>query len=222
VDVILFSKTDEFSQKAAQTARIAFGDRVLCVSGSTADPLPEDATGGARIVLSFLSPWILPKSIIEPAEIALNWHPASADYPGFGPYNFALYEEAAEYGATCHYMAEKVDTGGIVEERRFPVFHGDSVETLKFRTMITLLSMFHDTVCRLASGWKPPLCGRSWSRRPFTRRDLNALKTIDGSMPAEEVRRRIRATTYPGYPGPSVSIGGETFFLPMPDRKPIA
>jgi methionyl-tRNA formyltransferase len=223
VDVVVFSKSDEFSQRAIQIARVAFGGQLVCFSGKFGDPFPEDVGPiKADIILSFLCPWVLPKSILEKAAIALNWHPASTDYPGIGCYNFALYHGVTEYGATCHYMAEKVDTGGVVEERRFPVFDSDTVETLKLRTMVTMTSMFHDTVCRLASGWKPPLCGASWSRRPFTRREFNELSVIDATMSADEVKRRIRATTYPGYPGPHVVVGGEKFILPIPDRKPLA
>jgi methionyl-tRNA formyltransferase len=222
MDVILFSKQDEFSQKAMQMAKVVFGDGLRCFSGRVGDVLPKDIGHEPEIILSFLSPWILPKYIIQLTDIALNWHPASSNYPGIGCYNFALYDEAAEYGATCHYMAEKVDTGGIVEERTFPTFRSDTVETLKLRTMVTMTAMFHDTICKIASGWKPPLCGKSWSRRPFTRKELDGLATIDVNMSADEVRRRIRATTYPGYPGPSIELGGEKFFFPVQDRKPLA
>lgn len=222
-DVIIFSKRDEFCQRAIQVAKVVFGDRLYGVSGELGDPFP-DGVGALnyKIVLSFLSPWILPKFILDKAEIALNWHPGTADYPGIGCYNFALYDEVAEFGAVCHYMAEKVDTGEIVEERRFPVFASDTVETLKLRTMITMTSMFHDTICKIAAGWRPPFCGLSWSRRSFTRRELNQLATVDAGMSQDEVRRRIRATTYPGYQGPSVVIGGNKFIFPVPDRKPLA
>jgi methionyl-tRNA formyltransferase len=221
--VVLFSKQDTFSTIAQQLARIAFGDAVRCVSGNVGEALPEGiAECRPEIVLSFLSPWILPRPLLESADIALNWHPASRDYPGIGCYNFALYEDAREYGATCHRMAEKVDTGEIVEEVRFAVAGGESVESLKLRTMVTMTAMFHATVFKLAAGWKPRPSEQSWSRRPFTRRQLNALAVIDAAMPAEEIRRRIRATTYPGYAGPSVTLGGETFLFPVPNRRPLA
>jgi methionyl-tRNA formyltransferase len=119
-------------------------------------------------------------------------------------------------------MAEKVDTGGIVEERRFPIFPADTIETLKLRTMVTMISMFHDTICKIALGQMPGVRELAWSRRPFTRRELDELTMIDKFMPADEVLRRIRATTYPGYPGPYIEIGGEKFFFPVSDRKPLA
>lgn len=221
--VVLLCKQDRFSQAATRVARTVLGEQVVVLCGRTGDPAPEPlAQMEAATVLSFLSPWIVPASVLRRAEIALNWHPASRDYPGIGCYNFALYDEAREYGAVCHCMAEKVDTGAIVEERRFPLFASDTVETLKLRTLITLLSMFHDTLCMLAAGRRPPACALQWSRAPYTRRQLNELAALDRTMPAEELRRRIRATTYPGYPAPQAGIDSQGFFAPVPDGEPLA
>lgn len=221
--IVLLSKQDAFSQSAGRIARTALGEGILVLTGQTASAPPEELDRvRPRVILSFLSPWIVPRAALAGAEIALNWHPASVEYPGIGCYNFALYEGASEYGAVCHFMAEKVDSGAIVEERRFPVFANDTVETLKLRTMVTLISMFHDMVCRIALGGRPSANGQAWSRKPFTRRELNELATIDPTMPPDEVRRRVRATTYPGYPGPQVEIGGQKFLFPAPGRKPLA
>ena len=222
-DVLLLSKTDGFSRTAAEIARIAFGERLEWCAGRVGEPLPREALAvGPRLILSFLSPWIVPAELLERAEIALNWHPGSADYPGIGCYNFALYEEAASFGATCHRMAARVDTGEIIEERLFPVFAGDTVESLKLRTMVTMSAMFHDTVCQLSGGWQPTPCGVSWSRAPFTRRQLEDLKRIDPNMAPDEVRRRVRATTYPSHTGAFVELGDVRFVVPVPERAPLA
>lgn len=222
-DFILLAKQDPFSRQAALVAEILFGDRLEVFDGTVGDPLPERLHEvRPKALISFLSPWIVPQFLLDASEIAINFHPASTDYPGIGCYNFALYEDVAEYGAVCHHMLAKVDTGAIVEERRFPVFPQDTVESLKLRTMITMLAMFHDLGCLLASGRPLPVSTATWSRRPFTRKQMNELRRIDASMPPEEVARRVRAMTYPGYPGPSVTLGDHTFFLPVPDRPPFA
>ncbi|MFN3389182.1 MAG: formyltransferase family protein, partial [Allosphingosinicella sp.] len=154
--------------------------------------------------------------------VAINFHPASVEYPGIGCYNFALYDGAAEFGAVCHHMLAKVDTGRIIEERRFPLLPSDTVETLKLRTMVTMLAMFHDICGLIATGAALPSSEQHWTRRPYTRRDMNALREITPEMDEEEVARRVRAMTYPGYPGPSVTVGGHTFFHPVPQRPPLA
>ena len=222
-DVILLAKTESFSRQAQALAEIAFGDRLRSFLGIVGDPLPE-AVAEARpaVLLSFLSPWIVPQAVLGNCATAINFHPASVDYPGIGCYNFALYEEAPEFGAVCHHMLAKVDTGKVIEERRFPIFPADTVETLKLRTMVTMLAMFHDICSLIATGRELPVAERQWTRRPFTRREMNALKVIEPDMAPEEVARRIRAGTYPGYPGPSVTVGGHQFFYPVPQRPPLA
>jgi methionyl-tRNA formyltransferase len=222
-DIILLAKTEAFSRQAETIASALFGERLASFLGVVGDPLPQ-AVAEARpaFLLSFLSPWIVPAAVLDQAGVSLNFHPASVDYPGIGCYNFALYDEAPEFGAVCHHMLAKVDSGTVVEERRFPLLPSDTVETLKLRTMVTMLAMFHDICSLIASGRELPVAERQWTRAAFTRRQMNALKTITPDMDDAEVARRIRAGTYPGYPGPSVTIAGHTFYYPVPDRPPLA
>lgn len=222
-DVLLITKVDRFSKDAQAVAQTVFGDRLTVITAvEPSAPVDRIKSIRPRILLSFLCPWVLPKDLLEASELAINWHPAPKEYPGIGCYNFALYEGAQDYGAVCHFMAPKVDTGAIIEERRFPILEHDTVETLKLRTMITMSAMFADFVCKPLTDWKPQSCGAVWTRQPFTRAQLNSLSLIDVDMPEGEVRRRIRAMTYPGYPGAYVVLGGQKFFYPTPQREPLA
>jgi len=219
---LLLTKDTRFCVDAAHLARVAFPD-LLWVQGRVSDPLPETLRGERfGSVISFVSPWIVPPWLFESADFALNFHPGSAEYPGTGCYNFALYEAAPTYGATCHHMKAKVDTGAIVRETLFPVLPAETVETLKLRTMVAMLQMFHEIVTILARGEELPVGTRGWTRRPFTRRELNALATLSPTMPAEEIQRRVRATSYPGFPGAQLELGGVTFNAQVPARAPIA
>jgi methionyl-tRNA formyltransferase len=119
-------------------------------------------------------------------------------------------------------MWRRVDTGPIIDERRFPIFPQDTVESLKLRTMATMLSMFHDVLCRIAQNQSLPAPEVRWQRRPFTRREMEALKELTHSMEAAEIERRVRATTYPGYSGAFMIADGEIAFFPVPDRPPLA
>jgi len=169
------------------------------------------------VLLSYLWPLVIPTALLNSVNLALNFHPGSRDYPGVGCYNFALYEGATEFGAVCHMMAPKVDTGLIVDERRFPIYE-DSVQELQARTHAVMLAMFHDTCCRIKDGEEIQPCGVEWSRKPFTRTQLDVLSRIDPGMDAEEIARRVRATSYPGFP-PYVELGGHKFYAECRDEK---
>lgn len=223
VELILLSKQDVFSRQAGTVAQLLFGSRVRVFAGQVGDAVPQELSDARpTVLLSFLSPWIVSQAILERADVALNFHPGSTDYPGIGCYNFALYEGATLFGSVCHRMLPKVDSGTVVDERLFPMLETDTVESLKYRTMVTMLSQFHDICSLIASGQELPIAAQQWSRKAFTRNEMNALKQITPDMAEAEVARRVRATTYPGYPGPYVELGGERFYASMPDRPPFA
>ena len=222
--LFLLSKEDRFSADAARFARELLGDRLQVFTGRVGDPYPDLAALTRNdFLVSFLSPWIIRQEDLDRAGTAINFHPASVDYPGIGCYNFALYDEAAEFGAVCHHMLAKVDTGAVVEERRFPLLPDDSVETLKLKTMETMVAMFRDIVAVIARGDPLPRAAVHWTRPPYTRKQLYALKVVTPDMDEAEVRRRVRAVTYPGYSGAVLHrADGTTYEFPVPDREPIA
>ena len=143
---------------------------------------------------------------------AINFHPATPDYPGIGCFNFALYENAQEFGTTCHHMAAKVDTGNIIAVKRFPVFPADDVESLLTRTYDHQLVLLYEIVGIMLHGEELPSSDESWTRKPFSRKELNALSVIDPTMPPEEIQKRVRATSY-GMFRPTVEIGDYVFEL---------
>ncbi len=221
--ILMFAKKDRFSDDAVASARAAFGSTLVVHRGVRADPFPiADRHAKVELVLSFLSPWIVPGWLLANAAQAINFHPGSHRYPGIGCYNFALYEGAAEFGCVCHHMAEKVDTGPIVAERLFPTRGLDSVEQLKLRTMQEMIGLFREVVTVIAAGKALPGAALAWSRPPFTRKQLEALREIRLDMSKEEVARRVRAVTYPGFPGAELRLHGVSFLSEVPDRDPLA
>lgn len=77
---------------------------------------------------------------------AINFHPAPPEYPGSGCINFALYDNAQEYGVTAHLMNEKIDNGRILEVRRFPIGKLDDLESLLSRTHRELTNLCLDFI----------------------------------------------------------------------------
>jgi len=200
------------------------GDDVTWISGDSLEPLSDQILDHHEkgSLISFLSPWIIPTNVLARQALAINFHPGSSEYPGIGCYNFAIYEGATSYGATCHHMAPRVDSGPIILERRFRCLPNETVEGLKLRTMVLMLGMCHDILCKVATGEKLPASEITWTRKPFTRKQLNELGRVTLNMPREEIERRVRASTYPGFPGASILVQGQTFVAPVPQREPLA
>ncbi len=194
---------------------------VSCVSdylGRWGGPLPEDIEWwNGDYIISYLSRWIVPESLLGCAKIAaINFHPASPDYPGIGCNNFALYEGAKEFGVTCHHMVKEVDTGKIIAVKRFPVFPSDDVKSLLGRTYDYQLVLFYEIMGQILNGKSLPLSKEKWTRKPFTRKELNELSVIAPTMTSEEIERRVRATSYGAFK-PTVKIDNYTFELNRDD-----
>ena len=171
---------------------------------------PDFPPGG--VLVSFLSSWIVPARVLEACTgPAVNFHPAPPEYPGIGCYNFALYHGSDNYGVTCHHMESTPDTGRLVDVVRFPLHTTDTVSLLKDRSMVHLLAQFYRIAPLLARGDALPETPERWTRRPFLRSELNALGRVTPDMEPEEIRRRVRAMSFPGAPGAFLDIAGVRF-----------
>lgn len=188
---------DSYCNRALEFCRQRF-TRVTDCLGVWGEPLPQAARGwSGDYIISYLSRWVVPPFLLERArKAAFNFHPASPEYPGIGCNNFALYENAKEYGVTCHHMVAKVDTGPIIAVRRFPVYPQDGVAELLERTYQHQIALFFEIVGLLAEGKDLPASDETWKRPPFTRQQFNDLFIITPEMSREEVARRIRAVSY--------------------------
>ena len=207
---------DADCMRALDFCKENFSPVVFCL-GKWGDPLSDEIhRWEGDYIISYLSRWVVPEELLGRAKkAAINFHPASPEYPGIGCNNFALYENAKEYGVTCHHMATKVDTGRIVAVRRFPVYPEDNVASLLKRTYENQIALFFEIVQLMAEGRDLPLSSESWTRPPFTRKQFNELFRIRPDMGREEITRRVRAVSYGQYQ-PYIEIGGFKFeYIPQ-------
>ena len=142
---------------------------------------------------------------------AINFHPGPPEYPGIGCTNFAIYNGETTFGVTCHHMAAQVDTGSIVAVHRFPLAPSDSMLALTERCYDAILEMYLEISSLIAAAEPLPVAPDTWQRRPYTRRELNALCRVTPDMGADEVARRVRAVSYPGAPGAFIDLHGYRF-----------
>ena len=220
--VLFISKDrkDPYIERAVEIIQTAFSDSttVLVKQGQAITETVLNWQGD--VLISYLCPWVLPESVLMSAkQFAINFHPATPDYPGTGCTNFALYNEEVEYGVMCHHMAAKVDSGRIIAVRRFPVHPDDTVYSLTQRCYSQMFELFSEIVSVIARGLPFPESTENWSRKPFRLAELNALKKLDVNMSVDEIKRRVRATTFPGTPSAYFEIDGMRFAYIAPNSE---
>ncbi len=161
-------------------------------------PMPGDLMDWeGDLLISYLAQWIIPGRLLSKATMAaINFHTGSPDYPGIGCTNFAIYNGEKEFGITCHRMLERVDSGDIIAVRRFPVFEHETVFSMTQRCYAEIWHLFYEIMSGLLQGKPLPVSEEKWTRKPYTRKQLNELCELLPDMSPEEKARRIRATTY--------------------------
>lgn len=164
------------------------------------------------IVISYLSPWIIPAGVLhKTSKWNMNFHPGPPEYPGIGCFNFAIYNNETVYGVTAHLMNERVDTGKIIAVERFALLESDGVYSLSIKSYAYMLSLFFRIVDYVLEHRAIPESEEQWGRKPYTRKELEELCRITSDMAEDEVKRRIRATDYPGMPTAYIETFGTRF-----------
>ena len=180
-------------------------------------PIPKDLLDWeGDYIFSYLSQWVLPDDLLKKAKIAaINWHPAPPNYPGIGCTNFAMYKKETLFGITCHKMEAKVDSGQIIAVRRFVIAPSDTVFTITQKCYALIQVSFLEVIKLISENKGLPHSDEVWTRKPYTRRELNELCKLDFSMSEEEFRLRIKATTYKE-PWAFIEFFGYKFYLNDP------
>ena len=181
--------------------------------GSRGEPFPPSLEQwSGDYIVSYLSPWIIPEPLLDRARRAsINFHPGPPEYPGIGCTNFAIYDGVDSFGITCHHMNPKVDTGKLIAVRRFPLYETDTVLSLTQRCYEQLLLAFHEIAPLLVAGEELPELEEHWTRKPYRRQELDDLCRITPGMSEAEIRRRVRAVTFPDMPGAYIELAGHRF-----------
>lgn len=189
------------------------------------EPIPEDIfSWEGEYIICFRSLFILSEQLLRKAKVAaINFHPAPPEYPGSGCINFALYDEAENYGVTAHLMNKKVDNGKILEVRRFPINYDDDLPKLLKRTHTELYDLCSDFIHALATQGESILAEKEnqsvhevWYGKAHLQKELEKLQIINPKINKLELERIIRATNIEGFP-PKITLHGYSFYLKLDD-----
>jgi methionyl-tRNA formyltransferase len=172
----------------------------------------EELTDEVDVVISFLY-W---RRIREPLLSlgragCLNFHPAPLpDFRGLGGYNVALLERLGEWGVSCHFVDEQLDTGDLVEVERFPIDPAaHTAFSLDLESGERLVGLFGRVVERLMAGEELPREPQGPGRY-VSREEFEELRVV---RPGDDLGRKLRAFWYPPHPGAVVEVGGRRLTL---------
>lgn len=210
--VALFAKNKPGMDKAIGYLREHF-KKVDLFTGKVGDAFPRKALlRKYDICVSYISPWVMPKKMLDNTrEFAINFHPGPPEYRGIGCTNFAIYNNEKKYGVTVHIMLPKVDSGRIVDVRRFPISRKDTLVSLTDKCYRQIMRQFREVFDHRIKKGRLPECRERWSSKLYTRKELDELCRVSVDMPAKEIARRVKATDFPNMPKAYIELYGYKF-----------
>jgi methionyl-tRNA formyltransferase len=176
---------------------------------------PEQAEldlSGVDLVVSFLFWRRIREPLVSHGRIGcLNFHPAPLpDFRGLGGYNVAILEGLREWGVSCHFVDEQLDTGDLVAVERFPIDSDAATAfSLDLESQERLYRLFAEVVDRALRGEPLPRTPQAEGRY-VTREELERLRVL---RPGDDLERKLRAFWYPPWPGAVAEIEGRTLTL---------
>ena len=110
------------------------------------------------------------------------------------PASFASYDDATDFGATFHEMAETVDSGVIIGVEHFPRPAGIPVMDLERLAIAASLRLFLQFGPLLATDAQPlPAIPVAWGKPTRTRADFARMCRLDANLDESERVRRQEA-----------------------------
>ncbi|MFN2616892.1 MAG: formyltransferase family protein [Thermoleophilaceae bacterium] len=167
---------------------------------------------GVDLVVSFLFWRRIREPLVSHGRLGcLNFHPAPLpDFRGVGGYNVAILEGLQEWGVSCHFVDEELDTGDLVAVQRFPIDSDTATAfSLDLESQERLYLLFTDVVEQALRG-EPLQRAPQADGRYVSREELESLRVL---RPGDDIDRKLRAFWYPPWPGAVVDVDGRALTL---------
>jgi len=143
-------------------------------------------------------PYLIPKPVLDiPKRGFLNLHPAFLPYNrGWHTPSWAIFDDTP-YGATLHLMAEQLDAGNILVQKRLPIAPDDTADSLYKKALELEYHVFVAFWPKLLSGRYTTIPQDHARTTAHNKSDLETLRRIDPKqrVSTDQLLRRLRALT---------------------------
>ena len=172
-------------------------------------------------IFCFRSFFILPTKLINNASIAaINFHPGPPEYRGIGCINFAIFNNEKKYGATCHLISKKIDSGKIIDVKRFNIKEKDNIDSLLKKTYKTQIIQFKKVIKKIKkqiknrTDFNKILIKKKWSKKFYTKKKLNDLYLLNKTFKInnEDLKKYFKSTITKNF-SPYLKIKDKKFLI---------
>jgi len=150
-----------------------------------------------------------------PINGIINFHPAPLpEHRGVGGCCYAIKYGYKQWGVSCHYMDDGIDTGALIEVRKFDI-SGYNCSSIILERIIHehMYELMEYIVNMLASGKIPSSIPQQDGGHYYSQKQLEKDKIIIGVETIEEIDHKIKAMWFPPYHGAHIEIDNTKYTL---------
>lgn len=172
-------------------------------------------------IFAFRSYHILRKNVLRKTKfVPINFHPGTPKYRGIGCINYALFENAREYGCTAHLINEKIDSGKIIDVIKFKIKRDMNLEVCLNKTHQLMFKQARKIIRELNTNKNPKIIETwikknkkiKWSKKIKKRKELDKFYEIKLGKEKIKIENKIKATYFKNY-HPYIKVKNENFYL---------
>ena len=175
---------------------------------------PEDID----LVVSYLFWRKIRKPLIEgPRYGCINFHPAILpDWRGTAGYNIAILYKHPEWGATAHYVDEKIDTGSIIKVFKFNFdYRIETAYSLEKKTQNIQMELYKSVMLDVIEKGRLECAPQKKEDGTYiSKKEMIDMMKIDlNNIENEDLDLKIRAFWFPPYDGAGFELNGKFYTL---------
>lgn len=166
-------------------------------------------------LISYLCPYKIKNKFLKKTTLYnINFHPGPPVYPGFGCYNYAVFNNDKYYSCTAHLMNSRIDSGKIFQVEKFRLKKNISLSDLIELSNKKLFVLFKKVLLKIISNKLKIKKVCEWGKKKYTKKFFNdKFSTLELKINKEIFDRYIEATYNKKLGYPIIKINKKKFKL---------
>lgn len=216
VDVRFVCTDSQFANYPTLNMAKKYG--IPVVDMEDAEKYVENNPDEIDLVISYLY-WrkIREPLISKPKYGCVNFHPAILpDWRGTAGYNIAILYKLDTWGATAHYVNDKIDMGEIIRVFKFNFdYRIETAKSLEKKTQEIQMELFKSVILDILKNGKLKSIKQSPEDGIYiSKKQMLDMMYVDiNNITQEELDLKIRAFWFPPYSGAGFKIDGKFYTL---------
>ena len=213
---LIINKNRINSKKAISLVRRLFKDcTIVDVSKNKSELNRVYKKRGFDYVFSYLCPYKIEHQFLKKTiYLNINFHPGPPAYPGFGCYNYAIFNNDKKYSCTAHLMNSTIDNGKIFQLENFKLKNNISLINLIELSNKKIFILFKKVLIKIFNNNLKIKKVCEWGKKKHTKKFFNErFSTLELKINKNIFNRYFEATYNKKLGYPIIKINNKKFKL---------